>query len=128
MIHLHFVPDILESGAVVGLCFGEDGPVGYMDDPPGTLVSMDPVSDLQEGKLEEADVDHIPGLLPDLNPIAHAKWFTGEDKDPPCNIGERILQGDGQSGREQSKEGPELTYGPDPYTADQNHQENPHNE
>ena len=68
-LHFHFVPDVLKSGAIVGLRLAEDDPVGDMDDPSGTLVGMDPVPNLQQGELEEADVNQSGGANPTCDDI-----------------------------------------------------------
>jgi hypothetical protein len=44
--------------------------------PSGTLVGIYPVPDLQQGKLEEADIDDISGLFAYLYPVAQAKRMT----------------------------------------------------
>ena len=76
------MPYISETLAIIGLCLQKDNAVGYMYDPACTLIALHPVSHLQNGKLEKAYIDHIPGILSYLDPVTHRKWFTGVDEKP----------------------------------------------
>lgn len=93
----YFIPDIFKTCGIVGLSLSEDGPVGDMDNASRTLIGLNPVPDLQQGELENPDINHVPCKLPYLDPVSQSKWLSGKDKDPACNIGERILERYGQA-------------------------------
>ena len=59
----YFIPDILKSLVVIGLGRKEYCPIWYVYDPASTLVCLHPVPDFQDGKLEQSNIDDIPGIF-----------------------------------------------------------------
>ena len=61
--HPDLVPDIPEALIIVGLRGGEDAAVGDVDDAACALLGVDAVADLEDGELEEADVDDVAAVV-----------------------------------------------------------------
>jgi len=89
-----------------------------VDDPAGALVGIHPVADLQQREHENADVDHVPRLRTHLDAIAHAERLANNDEQPPRQVGDRVLQGDGQAGGENTQVGGQAYVRPKPYLGD----------
>src|SRR5947199_8083034 len=77
--HRHLAPDVAESLVVVGDGIGENLAVRDVDDPPARLVRLYPRADLVEGELEQAQVDDVAGMRPDLDAVPHFEGATPDD-------------------------------------------------
>ncbi len=86
----------------------EDERVGDVDDPAGALVGVDPVADFHQDEFEQVDVDHVPGLLADLDSVAEAEGLSPDDENPAEEIAERVFERDGKPGGDQPQIGGQL--------------------
>jgi hypothetical protein len=101
--HRNFVPDELETFAVIGQWIGEDFPVGNVDHPAGTLVGIHPITNFQQRKLEETCIYYIPGVVADLDAVPDFERAAQKDEDPASHVGDRIAERDDYPGRYQAK-------------------------
>ncbi len=89
-----------------------------MNDPAGALVRRDPVPDLHERELEDADVDDVARTVADLDPITDLEGPAPHDEHPPGQIGHQVLERDGQAGGEQAQVGGDRLEAFEPDAAD----------
>ncbi len=75
-----------------------------MDDAPSTLVRINPHADFVQGELEEANVDDIAFMLGDFDAVADFEGPPPHDERPPREIRQRILERDGDAGRDEAEE------------------------
>lgn len=71
---------------VIRLGFGEDLSVGNVNHPACALICIHPVSDLHQSKLKDSYVNHIPRLIPDLDPVPYLKRAPSHDESPACKV------------------------------------------
>jgi hypothetical protein len=90
-----------------------------VQDAAGTLIGVDPVPDLHERELKDAQVDYVSGELPDLDAVVHFERPARNKESPADDIADRVLQGDDQGGREQAEIGGQGSRSGQPNAADQ---------
>ena len=118
-----FVPDIFKAGVVVGQRRPEDEAVGNVNDAAGALVGIDPVADLDDAEFEEAAVDDVAFDAVEFDAVAHFERFAGLDEKEAGDVGDGVVQGDGQTGTGQSEEGAERGDSVEPDGADDHEQQ-----
>ena len=118
--HPDLVPDIPEALIIVGLRHGEDAAVGDVDDAACALLGVNAVADLEDGELEEADVDDVAAVVANLHAVAHGEGLANDDEEPSGHVLQEVFEGDGDAGREESEVGADVSEGVDP---DQRHEE-----
>ena len=91
-----------------------------MNDASGALFGVDAVADLEDGKLEEADVDDVAAVVAYLHAVAHGKGLADDDEEPTGHVLQKVFEGDGDAGRKEAEEGADVSEGVDP---DQRHEE-----
>jgi hypothetical protein len=64
----------------------------------------DPVADFEECESEETQVDDVALVFADLHAIAGGERTSPENEKPACEIGERILESDGDAGGDETQE------------------------
>ena len=79
--HGYLVPDVLEAATVIRQDLAQHLAVGYVNDPAGAPFGVDPVADLHEGELEDADVDDVARVLPDLDAVARLQSLEPDPAD-----------------------------------------------
>src|SRR3546814_4102015 len=62
---------------------------------PYTTLFRSP--DLHDREREDAGVDHVPGVIPDLDPVAQVEGASPDDEDPAGQVRHEVLQRDGRS-------------------------------
>ena len=91
-----------------------------MDDAACALLGVDAVADLEDGELEEADVDDVAAVVANLYAVAHGEGLANDDEEPSGHVLQEVFEGDGDAGREESEVGADVSEGVDP---DQSHEE-----
>jgi hypothetical protein len=59
-----------------------------MNDAPCALVGTDPVSDLDNAELEQADVDYVAFAVVELDALTHSEWFSCLDENETGHVGD----------------------------------------
>ena len=116
--HGHFVPDVGESLVVIGDRIAEHLAVRNVNDPPARLVRVHPRPELVERELEQAQVDHVPRVRPDLDAVAHLEGTPPDDERPPREVRHWLLECDREPCSQQAKEGREGLHAREPHAAD----------
>ena len=65
----------------------------------GTLVGIYPVANFEHGKHKSPDVNHISGMVVNLNAVAQGERSANNNENPCRNVGKQVFQGDSQTGR-----------------------------
>ncbi len=107
--HRQLVPQVPQSGRVVGQWLREDPGVGNVNHAPGALVGLHPVADLHEGELEHPAIDDVPRVWPDLNAIPCIERPPRQDEHPSREVRHDVLERDRQARGEQPQEGAQGT-------------------
>ena len=82
----------------------EDAAFGHVEQAAGALLRIDPVADFEKCELEETQVDDVALVFADLYAIPGGERTTPEDEKPAGEIGEWILESDGDPGGDEPEE------------------------
>jgi hypothetical protein len=99
-----FVPDVLEALTVVRQHVTYDHSVGDIDNASSALIGLDPITDLHETELKNANVDHVTSKLSDLNTVTDGERASPHNEDPSHQPGDEILQCYGETSSDQTEE------------------------
>ena len=102
--HGYFVPDVLEALVIVRDRLGEHHLVRDVDDATGALIRVHPDADLVQCELEEMHVDDVAPVLGDFDAIADVEGPPPDDERPCRQVGERVLQRNRDTRRDDPEE------------------------
>jgi hypothetical protein len=100
-----FVPDVLEAFTVVSQHVTYDHSVGNIDNAPSALIGIDPIADLHETELKNANVDYVAAKLSDLNAVADGERTPPDNENPSHQPGDEILKRYGETCSDQTEKG-----------------------
>ena len=86
----------------------EEPTIRKVDKPTSVLISIDPVADFKEGRLEESDIKYIAGDSIDFDPVARGIQFHQRDIKPACQTQKRFPECNRYTGADHSKDGHDI--------------------
>src|SRR5690606_27210607 len=89
-----------------------------MDYPAGALVRIHPVSDLQDTKLKQSQIDYVAFNASDLNSVPDVKGLSDVNECPSRDIHKQVFQCDGYTCGKQSQKSDDRLEIADPEISD----------
>jgi hypothetical protein len=80
-----------------------DHSVGDIDNASGALIGINPIADLHETELENANVDYVAAKLSDLNTVADGERASPDNENPPHQTSDEILKCYGETRSDQAE-------------------------